>query len=41
MFFCFVKLLITFLLLKCVIMDGFNLYTNYMGTYCRTHKAPQ
>lgn len=34
LFFCFVKLLITQLVMRFVIMDAYNLYTNYLGTYC-------
>ena len=34
LFFCFVKLLITYLCIRFVLYDGYNLYTNMLGTYC-------
>ena len=34
MFFCFIKLLITYLIIRMIFYDGYNLYTNMLGTYC-------
>ena len=34
LFFCFIKLVITYLVIRFLIYDAFNLYTNVLGVYC-------
>lgn len=34
LFFCFVKLVLTLLIMRFFILDAYNLYTNSIGNYC-------
>lgn len=38
LFFCFVKLIITYLCIRFFIYDGYNLATNLVGVYCELPK---
>ena len=35
LFFCFIKLVITYLIIRFLLLDVYNLFTNSLGHYCR------
>lgn len=39
LFFCFIKLVLTYLMIRFFVLDAYNLFTNHLGHYCNNYQS--